>query len=125
MNDMAKNLLLWIVIAVVLIAVFQSFNPRGTEATSIPYSDFMQQVEQNNVSSAKISATLPATITAKRKDGGSLTTVAPVEDKDMVAIMRTHQVEVSQDPVDNTGQWAHVLVDWIPFLIFIGLLVYF
>jgi cell division protease FtsH len=125
MNDMAKNLLLWIVIAVVLIAVFQSFNPRGAEPASVPYSDFMQQVEQNNVSSAKISATLPATITAKRKDGGSLTTVAPVEDKDMVATMRTHQVEVTQDPVDNTGAWAHVLVDWIPFLIFIGLLVYF
>jgi len=125
MNDMAKNLLLWIVIAVVLIAVFQSFNPRGSEATPIPYSDFMQQVEQNNVGSAKISATLPATITAKRKDGSALVTVAPVEDKDMVAIMRTHQVEVTQDPVDNTGAWAHVLVDWIPFLIFIGLLVYF
>src|SRR5262249_23222765 len=44
---------------------------------------------------------------------------------DMVAIMRAHQVEVSQDPVDNTGAWAHLLVDWIPFLIFIGLLVYF
>jgi len=125
MNDMAKNLLLWIVIAVVLIAVFQSFNPRGSETTSIPYSDFMQQVEQNNVASAKISATLPATISAKRKDGGSLVTVAPVDDKDMIATMRTHQVEVTQDPVDNTGQWAHVLVDWIPFLIFIGLLVYF
>src|SRR5437868_6138738 len=99
MNDMAKNLLLWIVIAVVLIAVFQSFNPRATDPQNIPYSDFIQQVEQNNVSSATISASAPPTITAKRKDGSPLVTIAP-DDKDMVAIMRSHQVEVRQEPID-------------------------
>jgi cell division protease FtsH len=125
MNDMAKNLLLWIVIAIVLIAVFQSFNPRSSDPQNVAYSDFMQQVEQNNVSTAKISASLPATITAKRKDGGSLVTVAPVDDKDMVSIMRAHQVEVSQDPLDNTSAWVRIVADWIPFLVFIALLIYF
>jgi cell division protease FtsH len=125
MNDMAKNLLLWIVIAVVLIAVFQSFNPRGSDPQNISYSDFMQQVEQNNVSSVNISATIPATITGKRKDGSPLTTTAPIEDKDMIALMRGHGVEVRQEPADNSGALWRILLDWVPFLIFIGLLIYF
>ncbi|HZP66188.1 MAG TPA: ATP-dependent zinc metalloprotease FtsH [Rudaea sp.] len=125
MNDMAKNLLLWVVIAIVLIMVFQSFNPRGESTTNIPYSEFMQQVENNSVSKVTISATEPATISGKRKDGSALVTIAPIEDRDMVAIMRQHNVEVRQDPPDNSGALWRILLDWVPFLIFIGLLVYF
>jgi len=125
MNDMAKNLLLWIVIAVVLIAVFQSFNPRGTDPQNISYSDFMQQAEQNNVSQVTISATMPATITGKRKDGTALTTVAPIEDSQMVPTLRSHGVDVRQEAPDNSGALWRILLDWVPFLIFIGLLIYF
>ncbi len=125
MNDMAKNLLLWIVIAVVLIAVFQSFNPRGADPQNISYSDFMQQAEQNNVSQVTISATMPATITGKRKDGTALTTVAPIEDSQMVPTLRSHGVDVRQEAPDNSGALWRILLDWVPFLIFIGLLIYF
>ena len=125
MNDMAKNLLLWVVIAVVLIAVFQSFNPRSAPPGNVSYSDFMQQVENNAVASVTISATMPANITGKRKDGNALQTVAPLEDSQMIATLRSHGVQVSQEPVDTSGAWARTLVEWIPFLIFIGLLIYF
>ena len=125
MNDMAKNLLLWIVIAIVLIMVFQSFNPRGDSPTNIPYSEFMQQVENNAVSTVKISATMPATIAGKRKDGSSLQTVAPIEDSQMIPSLRAHGVAVSQEPADNSGALWRILLDWVPFLIFIGLLIYF
>ena len=125
MNDMAKNLLLWIVIAVVLIAVFQSFNPRGADPQNISYSEFMQQAEQNNVSQVTISATMPATITGKRKDGTALTTVAPIEDSQMVPTLRSHGVDVRQEAPDNSGALWRILLDWVPFLIFIGLLIYF
>jgi len=125
MNDMAKNLLLWVVIAIVLIMVFQSFNPRGDSPTNIPYSEFMQQVENNAVSTVKISATMPATIAGKRKDGSSLQTVAPIEDSQMIPSLRAHGVAVSQEPADNSGALWRILLDWVPFLIFIGLLIYF
>jgi cell division protease FtsH len=125
MNDMAKNLLLWVVIAVVLIMVFQSFNPRGESTTNISYSEFMQQVENNAVASVSMSASIPSNITGKRKDGSALATTAPIEDKDMVAIMRAHGVQVKQEPADNSGTLWRILLDWVPFLIFIGLLIYF
>ena len=125
MNDMAKNLLLWVVIAVVLIAVFQSFNPRSTTTSSVSYSDFMQQVENNAVANVTISATMPATIAGKRKDGSALQTVAPLDDSQMIPTLRSHQVQVSQEPADNSSALWRILLDWVPFLIFIGLLVYF
>ncbi len=125
MNDMAKNLLLWVVIAVVLIAVFQSFNPRSTSPSNVSYSEFMQQVENNAVGQVTISATMPATIAGKRKDGTPLQTVAPLDDSQMIPTLRSHGVQVSQDPADNSSALWRILLDWVPFLIFIGLLIYF
>jgi cell division protease FtsH len=125
MNDMAKNLLLWVVIAVVLIAVFQSFNPRSAPPSNVSYSEFMQQVENNAVAQVTISATAPATLVGKRRDGSPLQTVAPLEDSQMISTLRAHNVLVSQDAADNSGALWRILLDWVPFLIFIGLLIYF
>ena len=65
MNEMAKNLLLWLIIAVVLLTVFQSFNPHGASSSDLPYSSFVQSVDNGNVSSATISADQPAAISGK------------------------------------------------------------
>ena len=79
MNEMAKNLLLWVVIAVVLIAVFQSFNPR-TDPSTLSYSEFMQKVENNDVAEVLIRND-NRTIDAKLKDGNKLHTTALLTDK--------------------------------------------
>jgi cell division protease FtsH len=68
---------------------------------------------------------MPATLTGKRRDGSSLTVIAPLDDPDLVKTLRAHNVEVRQEPADNTGALWRMLFDWVPFLIFIGLLVYF
>ncbi|MEO8804401.1 MAG: ATP-dependent zinc metalloprotease FtsH [Rudaea sp.] len=125
MNDMAKNLLLWVVIAIVLIVVFQSFNPHPTATRSIAYSEFVQQVDSNAIAEISISATMPATITGKRKDGSVLNTVAPLDDSQLIPNLLAHSVVVKQEPVDNSGALWRMLLDWVPFIIFIGLLIYF
>ncbi|MEP6485220.1 MAG: ATP-dependent zinc metalloprotease FtsH [Rudaea sp.] len=125
MNDMAKNLLLWVVIAIVLIVVFQTFNPRTENPTNISYSEFMQQVENNSVSQVIIGANSPPSISGVRKDGSKLNTTAPQLDLQMVTSLRSHGVDVRQEPADTTGALWRILLDWVPFLIFIGLLVYF
>ncbi|HEX3894622.1 MAG TPA: ATP-dependent zinc metalloprotease FtsH [Rudaea sp.] len=124
MNDMAKNLLLWVVIAIVLIVVFQTFNPKADNQTNISYTDFMQQVENNAVAQVNISATSPSIISGKRRDGSPLQTIAP-EDPQLISGLRAHGVEVRQEAADNSGTLWRILLDWVPFLIFIGLLVYF
>ncbi|GAP66566.1 protease, ATP-dependent zinc-metallo [Mizugakiibacter sediminis] len=126
MNDMAKNVLLWLIIAVVLLTVFQSFNPRGSAAQDMPYSEFKQQVQNNNVQSVTLSASLPTTVTGKLKDGTPLRSVIPVSgDDELQPLLDKHDVQVRQEPSDNGVSLLRILLDWVPFLIFIGLLIWF
>ena len=124
MNEMAKNLLLWLVVAVVLVTVVQRFNPDTTQTSEMSYSQFIQQVENGNVASVTISANIPPSLSGKLKDGSPLRTVAPYSDDTLVQNLLKHKVEVQQKPSDGFSL-LRVILDWIPFIIFIGLLIWF
>ncbi len=125
MNDMAKNLLLWLVIAVVLLTVFQSFAPQSGSTQPMTYTEFVQQVQNNNVTAVTISATNPPTITGKLRDGSPLRTVAPFFDDSLMPQLLKHGVQVTQQPADGGNILWKILLDWVPFLIFIGMLIWF
>jgi len=128
MNEMAKNLLLWLIIAVVLLTVFQSFNPRGASASDLPYSSFVQSVDNGNVASATISADQPATISGKLKDGNSFRTVAPVlgwSTNSVVKQMQDKGVEVRQEPSNNGFSLLGLLLNWLPIILIVGVFIWF
>jgi len=126
MNDMAKNLLLWVIIAVVLLTVFQSFNPRSSTPSDVPYSEFAQQVTNGGVASAQFASDRPTKVTAKLKDGSTVSTWIPDQgNAALLDLMAKNNVEVRQSPADNVMPLWRILLDWVPFLIFIGLLIYF
>ena len=78
MNDLVKNLLLWVVVAVVLLVVFQSFSPKSAATQALTYDQFVQEVQGDRVSRVKI-AEDRTTLTGERKDGSQVTTYAPVD----------------------------------------------
>src|SRR5690348_17755529 len=122
MNDMAKNLLLWVIIAVVLLTVFQSFNPRAAAPSDVPYSEFAQQVGNGGVASVQLGADMPTKATAKLKDGSSVSTTIPMGgNQNALELFNKNSVEVRQTPPDNVMPLWRILLDWVPFLIFIGL----
>jgi len=128
MNEMAKNLLLWLIIAVVLLTVFQSFNPHGGSSSDLPYSSFVQSVDSGNVASATISADNPATITGKLKDGSSFRTVAPVlgfSTNGVVKQMQDKNVVVTQEPSNNGFSLLGLLVNWLPIILIVGVFIWF
>ncbi|MFC5490576.1 ATP-dependent zinc metalloprotease FtsH [Dokdonella soli] len=126
MNDMAKNLLLWVIIAVVLLTVFQSFNPRTAAPSDVPYSDFTQQIGNGGIASVVLSAEVPSKATAKLKDGNSVSTTVPIDgNPQLLELLAKANVEVRQTPQDNVMPLWRILLDWVPILIFIGLLIYF
>jgi len=126
MNDMVKNLLLWAVIAVVLFAVFQSFNPRAAQTSEVAYSQFTQMVGNGGVSEVTISAERPERATAKLKDGNSKWAVVPLgAEEQFVSLLAKNNIEVTQQPTDSINPFLRILFDWVPILIFIGLLIYF
>ena len=126
MNDMAKNLLLWVIVAVVLLTVFQSFNPRVQPPSEVAYSSFAQQVANGGVASVTLSAELPSKATAKLKDGNSVITTVPIgANEQLIDLLAKSSVELRQTPPDNVMPLWRILLDWVPILIFIGLLIYF
>ena len=128
MNEMAKNLLLWLIIAVVLLTVFQSFNPHGTSSSDLPYSSFVQSVDNGNVSTAVIGADQPATISGKLKDGSSFRTVAPVlgfSTSTVVKQMQDKGVEVRQEPANNGFSLIGLLLNWLPIILIVGVFIWF
>jgi cell division protease FtsH len=127
MNETAKNVLLWVIIAAVLFAVFQSFNPHGSSSSDLPYSGFVQNVQNGNVSTAVIGADQPATISGKLKDGSTFHTVAPVlgiSTSEVVKQMQDKGVEVRQDPSEGFSLIG-LLISWLPVLLIVGVFIWF
>ncbi len=77
MNDFLRNLLLWIVIVVVLLVVFQSFGPSTSKTKAVPYSDFLTAVQDGNVKSVTFDG---QAITGAYSNGGNFSTYSPVAD---------------------------------------------
>jgi len=127
MNETAKNVLLWVIIAVVLFTVFQSFSPHGAASSEMSYSSFVQSVDNGNVASATISADQPATISGKLKDGSPFRTVAPMlgfTTNEVVKQMQDKGVEVRQDPAEGFSLIG-LLVSWLPVLLIVGVFIWF
>jgi len=128
MNEMAKNLLLWLIIAVVLLTVFQSFSPHSGSSTDMSYSTFAQAVDNGNVANGTITATVPATITGKLKDGNSYRTVIPAvgtSTNDIVKQLNAKGADVRQEPADSGFSLLGLLINWLPIIIFVAVLIWF
>jgi cell division protease FtsH len=127
MNETAKNVLLWVIIAVVLFTVFQSFSPRNAGSSDLPYSGFVQSVDNGNVATAVISADQPATISGKLKDGSAFRTVAPMLGFSTNAVVKQMQdkgVEVRQTPSEGFSLMG-LLISWLPVLLIVGVFIWF
>ncbi|MEO5811417.1 MAG: ATP-dependent zinc metalloprotease FtsH [Rhodanobacter sp.] len=127
MNETAKNVLLWVIIAVVLFTVFNSFSPRSAGSADLPYSGFVQSVENGNIATAVISADQPATITGKLKDGSAFRTVAPMLGFSTNAVVKQMQdkgVEVRQTPSEGFSLMG-LLISWLPVLLIVGVFIWF
>ncbi|MGY3264150.1 ATP-dependent zinc metalloprotease FtsH [Lysobacter sp. HA35] len=118
MNDLAKNLLLWVVVAVVLMVVFQAFGPRSAQTETLAYDQFIQQVQSDRVQKVQI-AEDRTTIAGERKDGTKFVTYAP-EDSGLMYDLLHHRVSVAQQPPQNgPSMWA-ILLNFLPILLIVG-----
>ncbi|HEX7966234.1 MAG TPA: ATP-dependent zinc metalloprotease FtsH [Gammaproteobacteria bacterium] len=77
MNDFARNLLIWVVIALVVLAVLNSFGPSSAKTKAVTYSDFLTSVQQGNIKSVSFDGEV---ITGAYNNGGNFSTYSPVSD---------------------------------------------
>ncbi len=120
---MAKNLILWLIIAFVLLAVFQNFDMAPT-AEEMSYSRFVQQVEQDQVRSVTYQG---LTIKGERRDGSSFETVRPpyVDDSELIDKMIQHNVDVQSKQPEQQSIWTQLLVAAFPILIILAVFMFF
>jgi cell division protease FtsH len=125
MNDLVKNLMLWVVVAVVLMVVFQSFSPKlaGAASTEIQYSEFIQSVRDDKIKKVDIAENEKA-IAFERKDGSKGTTIAP-RDERMMDDLINHKVEIQAEPPKDGSILLSLLFNFLPMLLFIGIWIYF
>ncbi len=122
MNDLNKNILMWVVIALVLVAVFSKFNDVSThQSNGMTYSDFIKKVDQNGVKEVEISG---QTITGYTTNGEKFQTYAPYNDPKMVDDLLAHNVEMKVKEPEGRSVLVDILVNTIPFLLIIGLWIY-
>ena len=124
MNDMVKNLILWAVVAVVMMTVYQGFNST-TAGTTTDYTTFIGDVENNQVIQTKFNETGEILVT--KKDGTKYTTVLPIplEDKEILNDLLKQKVKIEGAMPEKRGLLSQILVSWFPMLFLVGVWIYF
>ncbi|MCR4301422.1 MAG: ATP-dependent zinc metalloprotease FtsH [Sulfuricaulis sp.] len=123
MNNLTKNLLLWLVIAVVLMSVFNNFGNRQISTRPLEYSAFLQRVKQNDVDRVTIQG---REIVGKFKSGDSFTTYSPETDnKAMIGDMLEHGVTIEAKPPEEQSLLLTIFINWFPLLLLVGVWVFF
>ena len=118
---MAKNLLLWVVIAIVLMSVFNNFTATKAVPKSMPYSSFIDLVRQGDVKAVTISG---RTIDGVKESGERFTSFAP-DDDGLVGELLKNNVAISAQPPEKPGVLMSLFINWFPLLILVGLWIFF
>lgn len=119
---MAKNLVLWLIIAAVLLMVFQNFSPT-TSGQQVNYSQFVEMVQQGRVNKVTIDG---LEIQGTRGDGSQFETIRPqVSDNKLMDDLLANKVEVIGKEPERQSLWTQLLVAAFPILIIIALFVFF
>ncbi len=121
MNNISKNLMLWITISLVMVVLFNLFNQPQTQQQKVPYSDFLSQVNSGDVVEVTIQG---QRVTGVTLDGRQFTTYAP-DDPDLVQRLMDQKVKVKAEPVDDAPWYMTLFISWFPMLLLIGVWIFF
>jgi cell division protease FtsH len=123
MNSNLRNLAIWVIILLLIIALFNLFqNPRRARDKEISYSQFLTEVENRTVRQVTIAGNV---ITGQFNDNRAFQTIAP-SDPQLVDRLRTGGVNLSvKPPEDDVPSILGVLLNWFPMLLLIGVWVFF
>ncbi|MEN8107033.1 MAG: ATP-dependent zinc metalloprotease FtsH [Pseudomonadota bacterium] len=122
MNDLAKNLILWVVIAIVLMSVFNNFGPTTSNTQTITYSEFITEVQQGQVKRVDIEE---HSVEGLRADGSRFKTQTPPDDPKMVDDLLNNNVEVNVKSPNQQSLLMQIFISWFPMLLLIGVWIFF
>ena len=120
---MAKNLILWVVIALVLMSVFNNFGPRRSAAEQVEYSQFITDVRNGRVQKVVIEG---RTIQGVMQNGERFSTYTPETDnKALVGDLLDAGVVIDARPPEQQSLLMQIFISWFPMLLLIGVWIFF
>jgi cell division protease FtsH len=123
LSDMAKNLILWLVIAVVLMSVFQSFGPGENSGKAVDYTTFVKEVGQGQIQDAQFKDSV---ITFTRSGGSThYVTYMPVYDQKLLDDLINQNVKVQGTPPEEQSLLGTIFISWFPMILLIGVWIFF
>ncbi len=121
MNNLIKNVAIWLVIALVLMTVFNQFSARQQLNTSLEYSQFIDEVKQGNIAKVTIEGRV---LKGVKSNGAKFTTYSP-SDPWLVSDLLKAGVVIEAKPEEEPSLLMNIFVSWFPMLLLIGVWVFF
>ena len=122
MNNLFKSIGIWLVVALVLMTVFNQFNSRQQSAqTQMDYSQFLEQVRQGHIAKVTIEG---RTLKAVTSEGKYITSYAP-QDLWLVSDLIKNGVKIEAKPEEEQSFLMSIFVSWFPMLLLIGVWIFF
>ncbi|HXZ95590.1 MAG TPA: ATP-dependent zinc metalloprotease FtsH [Burkholderiales bacterium] len=121
MNNLVKNLVIWLVIALVLMSVFNQFSARQSVQSPMEYSQFIDEVKQGHVAKVTIEG---RTLKGVKTDGKRFITYSP-SDPWLVSDLLKNGVIIEAKPDEEPSLLVNIFVSWFPMLLLIGVWVFF
>ncbi len=123
MNDLAKNIILWIVIAIVLLSVFNNFATGPRVSQAIEYSTFLTDVEAGKVATVRFDG---PEISGKLMSGAPFKTFSPETDNTaVIGLLQKNNVSFSGTEIESQSLLVSLLINAFPVLLLIGVWIYF
>jgi cell division protease FtsH len=120
---MAKNLILWVVIALVLMSVFNNFGPRRIATQQVEYSQFLQDVKQGRVQKVVIEG---KSLMVTGQNGERFTVYSPETDnRSLIGELLEHGVTIDAKPPEQQSLLMQIFISWFPMLLLIGVWIFF
>ena len=121
---MAKNLILWLVIAVVLMSVFQGFTPSASKDQQVDYTRFIQDVRQGQIRDVVVGR--DGVIHGTKRSGEEFVTVIPgLHDGDLINDLVKQGVNASGQLPEETSFLTTIFISWFPMILLIGVWIFF
>ena len=124
MNNLGRNIIIWLVFGAALLALFNLFqtSSSSTPGSQLAYSDFIAEVESQRIEEVVIEG---RNLKGTAKNGRVVTSVMP-EGTDVVAVLDANDVRIIASPEDSgMPSFLSILLSWFPMLLFIGIWVFF
>lgn len=121
---MAKNLILWLVIAVVLMAVFDNFSPGENARPQTDYTTFLKEANQGMIREVRIDSSKNE-IRGTKRTGETFVTYIPYFDDQLVSDLVKQDVRVLGEPPQEQSLLTSIFISWFPMLLLIGVWIFF